>query len=235
GSEVARQANPLWPGDDRVRPLGIINYRPINQGIVIGWSYPLSYTIMTAYVSTDMNSLGNPVDMGSSGDFTIPNLTNDTPYYIRIIPGNGADEGPITQPVVVTPKSDPDAPAGWMLINNDAATTTTRAVTLNISASDTPLPGAAESANAHQTDMLSMLVNDVSGNVEMRIANSPDMSGATWQTLAAEAPWTLTCKGLTLCPVYIQFRDGAGNESLVIYDDIFLDVLDLYLPVILRN
>ncbi|MCP4361967.1 MAG: VWA domain-containing protein, partial [Chloroflexi bacterium] len=47
GSEVARQANPLWPGDDRVRPLGIINYRPINQGIVIGWSYPLSYTIMT--------------------------------------------------------------------------------------------------------------------------------------------------------------------------------------------
>ena len=51
----------------------------------------------------------------------------------------------------------------------------TKTVELNITSTDEPLPGAAESANAHMTDILSAIYNVASGNVEMRISNEIDM------------------------------------------------------------
>lgn len=46
GSEVARQRNPLWPGDDVVPPVYQWSVRPLNQAIVVRWNHPFTYARM---------------------------------------------------------------------------------------------------------------------------------------------------------------------------------------------
>jgi hypothetical protein len=53
-----------------------------------------------------------------------------------------------------------------------------------------------------------------------------------WEPYAVTRPWLLTCTLGQTCTVYGQFRDGAGNESLVISDDVVYAGLRLYLPMI---
>jgi hypothetical protein len=45
---------------------------------------------------------------------------------------------------------------------------------------------------------------------------------APWEPLADEKPWTLACTDGEYCSVFAQFRDGAGNESLVVEQSIKL-------------
>ncbi|MCR4397353.1 MAG: S-layer homology domain-containing protein [Firmicutes bacterium] len=52
----------------------------------------------------------------------------------------------------------------------------------------------------------------------MRVSNDAGMSGATWQAFRQEMSWTLT-DGYGPKRVYAQFRDHAGNES-VVYSDV---------------
>ena len=132
-------------------------------------------------------------------------------------------------------------PAGTLLIENGKAVATSNQVVLHISATDQVLDGAAQGAAAHQTDMLSQIINQVSGGVQMRIANSEDMSGAVWEPMAATKNWTLACNTGDTCTVYAQFKDAAQNESLIVNDTIELDVdtgggasFGLFLPVVTR-
>lgn len=224
GSEVANQRNPLWAADDNVRPLGTVNVRPLNETLVIDWRKPVSYTQIIIFVSTNLDEMGEETTVDSTGHITIENLTNDIPYYVRLVGYNGNAATKPTEPIKVTPKADPDPPAGAMLIENGARVATSKNVTLNLSATDVPLNGMAQGANGHMTDQLSAQFNDVSGNIEMRIANSGDMSGAVWEPFAQTKAWTLSCEDGEFCVVYAQFRDGAGNESFIISDDILLEI-----------
>lgn len=235
GSEVNGGRNPLWPRDDVVRPITAVQFRPLNQAVVIGWSYAISYTNMYGFIGTNPD-IGSStfVPLGRTGHYSFTNLINDTDYYIWLVGINDTAFGPIPEPLVITPKADPDPPGGWLLINNGAPETSSKAVMLNISAQDTPFDGAAESANAHMTDQLSRQHNEVSGDIEMKIGNDPNLTGAVWQPFQQEVPWTLACAELMECRVYIQFRDGAGNESSIVADDIFLNQLSVYLPLIMR-
>ncbi len=235
GSEVAGGRNPLYPKDDKIRRLGHIQVRPLNQMVRIHWTHPFSYTSMLLHVSTDPDQLGQEQDMGSTGTFTLTGLTNDQLYYLVLAGANGADQGAYSDPIPVTPKADPDAPSGSMFINNDAPVAFSRDVILYISSTDTPLPGAAQSANAHLGGPLAIAYNTVSGGVEMRISNDPTFAGATWEPLVPEKPWTLAVISASspIYRVYAQFRDAAGNESLVIQDDIFV-ANQIYLPVVLK-
>ena len=125
-----------------------------------------------------------------------------------------------------------------MLIENGAEQANSRRVTLDISATDTVLDGAAQGSAAHMTDMWSELLNEVSGNVQMRISNDPSMAGAQWQPVQQEVPWTLgNCQVGEQCVVYAQFKDAAGNESLIVNDSILLAADEsagnsLFLPLI---
>jgi hypothetical protein len=234
GSEVTHQRNPLFPADDRVPKLGFVGIRPLRNAFIVRWTRPISYTDMIINVSTVQDALGQDHHAGRSatGNFTITMLTNDLTYYVRLQPMVDTAAGPYSPAQEVTPKADPDAPSGWMLIENDMAETADHQVTLYISSSDTPPDGAIQGANAHQTDSLSLL-NDISGNVEMRISNSDTMAGAAWEALAATRDWLLGCNFGEVCRVYAQFRDGAMNESTVVFDDIFLQPA-LFLPLIMR-
>ncbi|MCB0039537.1 MAG: hypothetical protein KDE23_07645 [Caldilinea sp.] len=241
GSEVRNQRNPLDPKDDQVRPLGKLRFRPLNGMLMIDWSYPLSYTNMLGYVSADPNNPGKPFDMGQKGDFVVNGLANDTTYFVWVQGINGNAAGEMSEPEAVTPKADPDMPAGAFLIENGQEVALSKQVQLAISATDTPLLGAAQGAAAHMTDMLSLMINEVSGGVEMRFSNTEDMTGVAWEPLAASKAWTLDCDPGETCTVYGQFRDAAGNESLIINDMIDLDANatgntgnQLFLPAVSR-
>jgi hypothetical protein len=235
GSEVEHQRDPLWPEDDVVDPLGVVTFRPLNGMIVVRWTRPLSYTHMLLYVSKDESQLGEEIGMEPTGIFTLTEQANDQTVYLRIAGMSEGAAGPLSQPEAVTPKADPDPPSGWVLINNGAARTVFRDVVLYISSSDTPPDGAIQGANAQMTDRLSQAYNEISGNVEMRISNDASMDGAAWEPLAATKDWALECTAGEICTVYAQFRDGAENESLIVSDDIFLEVTDLFLPLILKH
>jgi hypothetical protein len=231
GSEVRHGRNPLDPTDDKVIELGKWNVRPLNAKIQVGWSQPFSRT--TVYVSTDPGQLGTGHDFNADQrNPIIDGLVNDTTYYVRI-QGHTADgDGPPSQPEAVTPKADPDAPAGAVLIEDGAERTTSKHVVLSISSTDQVLLGAAQGANAHQTDQFSRLFNVAVGNVQMRFSNESDMAGAVYEPLAQTKPWELDCELDETCRVYAQFMDGAGNESLIIYDDIVLVQPKNYIPMV---
>ncbi|MBU4194408.1 MAG: metallophosphoesterase [Actinobacteria bacterium] len=95
---------------------------------------------------------------------------------------------------------DTKAPAGSFKINNGAATTTTREVTLNINASDT----------------------GGSGLKDMMISNTPEFQGATWEKYDSTRKWTLAGGTAGRRHVYMKFRDMAmpANESSVAEDEI---------------
>lgn len=239
GSEARNQRDPLVPDDDNVPPLVKINLRPLNQRLLVQWTPVISNVHVLLYWSTNMDDPGKPVDMGNDGDYMLEGLQNDTTYYVWLQPETSNGElGPLSQPEAVTPKADPDAPAGSVLIENGAPQTTGKEVTLNLTSTDEMLDGAAQAANAHQTDMLSKLYNIASGHIEMRIANHADLAGATWEPLMQFKPWTLECQVGQVCRVYAQFRDEAGNESLIISDEIMLveapaaPTTDIYLPLL---
>jgi len=239
GSEVRNQRNPLDPQDDRVRPLGKIRIRPLNGMLMIDWSYPFSYTNMLGYISTDLASPGQSFDMGQKGDYVVNDLANDTTYFVWVQGVNGAAAGERSEPVAVTPKADPDMPSGVFLIENGREAASSQQVLLSISATDTPLLGAAQGAAAHMTDIFSLMINEVSGGVQMRFANTDDMSEAAWEPLAVTKTWSLDCNPGETCTIYGQFRDAAGNESLIVNDTIYLDAggntnSQLYLPAVSR-
>ncbi len=231
GSEVLSGRNPLFPNDDRIPPLGHIDVRPLNGKILVSKPCPT----IAVFVSTTPGALGTQYIFGPNVDALIPNLINGLTYYIRVRCIDGSNVGELSDTLTVVPKVDPDAPSGWILINDGAPETDSKAVMLNISSTDTPLDGMAQSANGHLTDKLSRQLNEVSGNVEMRISNDPMMAGATWEALAMEKAWTLSCQNGEICLVYAQFRDGAGNESLIVSDQILLIGETLYLPAVMKN
>ena len=86
--------------------------------------------------------------------------------------------------------SDTTRPTGSIRINNGAASTGTRAVTLNLSAADTGGSGLAS----------------------MRFRNSSLEAYGEWEPYQTEKAWSLT-GGAGTKKVYAQFKDGAGNLS----------------------
>lgn len=235
GSEVRGGRNPLYAPDDRVRPLGHINIRALNQKIVIRWTHPLSYTNMMLYVSTDPDQLGSGVDMGTGGIYTDTDVVNDQTYFLTVRGIMGTAESDYSGPFAATPKADPDAPSGAMLINGGAASTISENAMLNLSATDTPLNGMAEPASAGLGGgPLALAYNTVSGGVQMRISNDAAFAGAQWEPLASVKPWVLVETSSGISRVYAQFRDAALNESLIIWDDIVFNPNRVYLPIILK-
>jgi hypothetical protein len=242
GSEVRNRRDPLNPRDDKVAAIGHVNVRPLNGQILIRWTRPFSYTNVLLYVSDNPGNLGQGTDAGQGntkpGEFLLQGLQNDKTYYV-VLQGVGLDEqgntvySDLSEPIAVTPKVDPDMPSGAMLIANDAPKTNSQQVVLNISATDTPLNGAAQGSAAHMTDQLSQQVNVASGNIQMRIANTDNMEGVPWQPVQPTVPWTLACANGQVCTVYAQFRDGAGNESLIVKDSIVFSIsTNIFMPAV---
>ncbi|MGE5483879.1 MAG: right-handed parallel beta-helix repeat-containing protein [Ignavibacteriales bacterium] len=92
-------------------------------------------------------------------------------------------------------KVDTVAPTGSITINSGYSSTTSRDVTLTLSSADA---------------------------VSMRVSNEPGMGDAEWASFASSRPWTML-EGYGPKVVYAQFRDQAGNESVIYSDSITLE------------
>jgi hypothetical protein len=93
---------------------------------------------------------------------------------------------------------DTTVPRGTISINSGRASTSSRSVTLGLSASD-PSPA--------------------SGVASMRFRNENTTTWAEWVSFSTNVPWTLS-SGAGSKTVYAQFKDRAGNVSATKYDRI---------------
>jgi hypothetical protein len=97
---------------------------------------------------------------------------------------------------------DRSGPTGSLIINSDDPWTGSTTVTLAISASDT-----------------------YSGVTDMRVHDA--QHAGSWQAYATSRSWTFTGGDAVGRTVYVDFRDGAGNERMdAAFDSIGLDTQD---------
>ena len=232
GSEINGGRNPHWPDDDKVRPIYNWSVRPLNQAILVHWSRPFTYTKVFIRVG------GKVYDGGQKGELEIPlpgepPLPNDVPLVVSLWGEKDGDVGTETDEQTVVPKSDPDPPSGFILINDDAPETGLLNVELYVNASDVPLDGmpapggTATIANEYTVD------NVISGGIEMRFSNELSGPWSAWEPFSSAKQWLMDCEVGTTCTVYAQFKDAAGNESLVTKDDI--RYTKTYLPIVFKQ
>jgi hypothetical protein len=92
----------------------------------------------------------------------------------------------------------------------------------------------ADPASGGTGGVLALQYNIQSGNIQMRVSNDPvQLASQSWVPLQSEIPWTLANGPAGEYIVYAQFKDGAGNESYVVYDTIDY-VPNIYIPIIRR-
>lgn len=148
------------------------------------------------YYGTTSGTYATTVNVGNATTYTIPSLSTGKTYYAAITAyDTSANESVKSSEVsAYIPVPDTTAPTGSIVINAGAALTSTRSVTLTLSASD------------------------ASGVTGMKISND----GTSWSdecTFSTSQTWVLTTDD-GLKTVYAMFKDSAGNWSSAVSDTI---------------
>lgn len=159
------------------------------------------------HLALSMDFVGAQVlDYRITTTFTLdqPDVDGDKTVYARFEDAAGNVSAPVSASVVLD-NTPPDA-ATLALAGDGAGSaevTRTPLVTALLDASDANAGASGE-------------------NLLVRLSNSPGFGGTSYQAFAPDLAWFLT-PGDGVKTVYAQFRDAAGNESLVVSDDITLD------------
>jgi len=224
GSEFAKSKNPFNPGDDGIVAPQFLSVAP-NVGLnVVSYDVRPEYNRMLLYRAT------SPIGPWSLQQAELPNTgvysdtaTNGTNYFYRYMAIDADDDrSAVIDTSPVTPSQDPFRPEARIDINGNALETTS----LNVLLTFAPSNEEGE------------FFDDIT---QMRLSNDPLLTGADWQPFAQGVPWQLapTVPG-QIAKVYAQFRDDAGNESLITLSGIRV-VTDgttlpnqLYLPLITK-
>ena len=158
-------------------------------------------------------------------------VTNDM-HYCYLVEAVSATVGGASRasdhpdPTCATPRLDPYAPHGSVVINDEARATASRSVVLRLDASDHPgdeeFPSVGLPTNPQ-----------ISGVTPMLIANEPTFAGATWEPYQSTRSWSLLPQD-GRAAVFVKYRDAAGNESEVAIATIEVAGRELYLPRVQR-
>lgn len=230
GSENSFGKDPLDPSDDEIVAPMFLVATPNNGFNVITYDVEPEYNQMILYRATAPNGPWTlrETELPSTGIYS-DTADNGTTYYYRYMGRDADGHGSAvigTSPA--TPSEDPFPPEAAMLIDNGALTTPDRNVVLSF------VPAGEDPEDME-------LFNDIQ---EMKLSNDPLLTGASYQPFSQDAPWELapTTPG-EVAKVYAQFKDDAGNESLVILAGIELEGdgtpnpafdTDMYLPSLQR-
>lgn len=174
-------------------------------GIRIAWNANTEADLAgyNVYYGTSPGKYSACINVGNVCSYKVDNLTQGKTYYFIVTAldkaGNeSADSAEVSATLpsaAASPSVDTTPPTGNIAINGNAAYTSSRAVTLTLSASDG------------------------SGRVvAMRFSND----GTTWSgesTYAATQAWALS-KGYGVKKVYARFKDASGNWSSPVSDKI---------------
>jgi uncharacterized delta-60 repeat protein len=182
-----------YGGDDATPPETTINSGP--SGFVRGTSASFGFS-SSELGSTFECRLDGATYNGCDSPKSFSALP-DGPHTFRVraTDSNGnVDASPASRTWTV----DTVSPQGTVLINGGATTTTSRTVTLRLSAND-PSPA--------------------SGVAHMRFRSENTTTWSSWQTYATSKAWTLS-SGAGTKTVYAQYRDRAGNLSAPARDTI---------------
>ncbi len=140
---------------------------------------------------------------GGSAFEAVLSVGDGIEYYLVATDGVGnTTRAPEADGSIYTVTRGPDTtgPAGSVVIADGRVATSTLSVELALEASD-----------------------DVAVT-EMRVGDGDDLSGLDWEPYSTAKTWTLPAEaGDGARRVSAQFRDAAGNESIVVSDDIELD------------
>jgi len=173
-------------------------------GVRIAWNANTESDLAAynVYYGTSSGNYSACINVGTATSYRIDNLTQGKTYYFIVTAldkaGNeSADSAEVsaTIPVAAASSADTTPPTGSIVINKNAAYTTSRAVTLTLSAVDGSGPVVA-----------------------MMFSNN----GTTWSAEGAYAPkqaWVLTT-GYGVKKVYARFKDASGNWSSPVSDKI---------------
>ncbi|MBU4173522.1 MAG: hypothetical protein KKB90_08435 [Actinobacteria bacterium] len=157
-----------------------------------------------AYVEFPMPVLSNKyyykVENGSFGHVFDTGSHRVCQVHTDVAAGSSDTPATMAPRVFKSASTDTKASTGSFKVNNGAETTTTRKVTLNVSASDT----------------------GGSGLKDMMISNTSDFQGAGWEKYDSEREWALAGGTAGRRNVYMKFRDMAmpANVSAVVDDEI---------------
>jgi hypothetical protein len=136
-------------------------------------------------------------------------LTNGTLYLYKLAAVDAfGNQSRLTEQAGATPRTETEPPDGAALINNGAARTGSRVVTLTLAASP--------------------------DTVAIKFSNDPTFPGATWAPFAPSRTWMLPAR-IGKVYVYVRLKDAAGNESDTFLDSIWYEPYRVYLPVTMRS
>lgn len=215
GSEVDNGRDPLYEKDDLFPPL--IDYGVVTQQTDIPVHLPqpntniLYFPVNPAYQyiqiwRTDPGWVGfkmvDRIDLWAdpSGVYYDRKVKNGVTYsYYLVAEGLKDALSAPTEIFTGTPKLDPLSPKGWVKINHNASRTDSLNVYLQLDTSD--------------------------DSKWVMISYDPTFSGASWQPMVNELPFTLTPTGpgSSITTVYVKYMDLAMNESIMYSASIIVD------------
>jgi hypothetical protein len=214
GSEVdINGSDPLDPSYDGVEAPDYFHAAPDNGKVNLTYDVKSAYTGLELWWAPapegpwNLETSGLPLN-GAYEDA----VANGVTRYYRLIAVDGttvsaqtnAPTAPDYRSAVldsesVTPSVDPWPPQAFVIINDGAASTTSKDVLLSFESYELE-PG--------DPDTFSDITN-------MMISNDPSFTGAAWQSFVQEnVPWTLVGTPNELNFVYVRFRDVHDNETV---------------------
>lgn len=215
GSEVGAGSNPLDPSDDAlVCPSGfsadntqaehndveLPGAPPAEPAAVLRYSQGRGFDrvqILRAPTASATPTLLAEVPVtGIFIDETLA-IGQSASYWLRPVDSNTGRTGCLLGPRSITMVADPLGPEGQVVINEDAAVTSTLDVNLRFGADRTA--------------------------VDMRVSDDRDLSDATWQPYRPEMDWQIQPDDEGWATVYAQFRSSLGGVSEVSHDTIRFD------------
>ncbi len=222
GSEFFKGKNPLDPSDDQIEAPEFLRVFPNVNLNVLTYDVRPAYNRMVLYRATAPDgpwTVQEP-ELPATGVYS-DTAANGTTYFYRYMGIDAADNrSRVIDTTPSTPRDDPFPPEADIAIDGDAPTTTDLNVVINV------VPIEHEEAA------------DLGDIALMKVNNRPLLEGDPWQPFNPNLPWTLapTPAGAE-ATVYAAFRDGAGNESLVVLDSIQVvgvnfDANQIFLPLI---
>ena len=202
GSEVRHGRDPLAAGDDAIPPLADVRCDAQPEAATLRFDSRSEYSRVRVF-----RRIGN-TGFASIGDFDASQgavedsgLVNKRTYrYVLQALGAGGAQGGYSAPILCQPREDPYPPAGHVVIDAGADTTSSTEVTLRF----------AQPVNA----------NGLADIVQIKLSNTPDVFRQPWRPFATTLPWTIDPDPQTgWAYVYALFRDGQGNVSASVAAD----------------
>jgi hypothetical protein len=229
GEADGTDTDPLNPADDKIQPTWGVVYPGVGKVFI---KYPLrpQYQFVRLFRGTNPKGPFTFLMQNSPGTGVLSDtqVVNGTTYcYIVLALDAQSHFSAGGEPSCTTPKTDPLAPHGWVIINKGARAAGSSTVQLTLWASDAVDPEVATPDDA----LLLPPADSASGVTQMMISNRGDMKGGVWEPYTTTKTWTLDWTA-SLPAVFVKYRDAAGNESAVAVATIHLN--QLFLPVVHR-